>query len=137
MLDRIPSPGRNAVVALALLAIAWPNSARSTETGLQGRWQIVAVDGRQVSAGQLQFEAGRFGGKTACNRVGGHFKRTDGQLTFGPLVMTKMACQPDVMALERSTVDAIAAVRTLAGGPVSLTLLDETGRERIRLARAT
>lgn len=91
----------------------WPGCAGDPADLLQGDWQAVALDGTALAEGidiSLSFETGRLAGKTACNRVMGSFALTGEGLTFGPLATTQMACPPDIMMVERATLDALAAV---------------------------
>lgn len=79
----------------------------------------------------LTFSEGRVEVEAGCNTGGGTVAVTDASLEFGPIGLTKMACAPDVMAVERvvtSTLAGSATYRTEAGtltldaGGVGLTL---------------
>src|SRR3990172_738506 len=63
----------------------------------------------------LTFSAGRVDVEAGCNRGGGPVEVTDASLRFGPIGLTKMACAPEVMALER-------AVTTVLAGAVGYTI---------------
>ncbi len=56
----------------------------------------------------LTFDAGRVDVETGCNRGGGSVTVTDTTLTFGPISLTKMACEGGAMEVER----AVSAVLT-------------------------
>ena len=57
----------------------------------------------------------RFG----CNTGGGPVEVTPDTLTFGPMISTKMACEPDAMAME-------AAVSTILAGTITYTIQVDT-----------
>lgn len=91
----------------------WPGCAGDPASLLQGDWRAVALDGTALAEGieiSLTFDNGRLAGKTGCNRVMGNFALTGEGLGFGPLATTQMACPPEVMAVERATLDALAAI---------------------------
>jgi len=62
----------------------------------------------QISGGRVALEAG-------CNRGGGTVELTADTLTFGPVALTKMACEAGPMAVE-------TAVTTVLSGEVAYTI---------------
>jgi heat shock protein HslJ len=62
----------------------------------------------RIVAGQLELEAG-------CNKGGGSVEVTADTLTFGPIMLTKMACERDPMAVETE-------VTTVLSGDVTYTI---------------
>lgn len=44
---------------------------------------------------------------TGCNRGGGEATFADGFVTFGPVITTQIACEPDVMELERAVLKVL------------------------------
>lgn len=67
-----------------------------------------------------------------CNRGGGSYEIADGRLSFGPLMMTRMACPADSLdsryASELSRVESIAIER----GVLNLGLQQQGGTMRFR-----
>lgn len=81
-----------------------------------------------IHDGRVDVEAG-------CNTGGGSVEVAEGVLTFGPVALTKMACEPDAMAVEQAVVATLtgpvaysieADVLTLDGDGVGLTLRAES-----------
>ncbi len=70
----------------------------------------------------------RVGGSGGCNRLMGGFQLNGEQLRFSGLASTKMACQPVVMAFERSFIEALGQVRRWSIDKRNLLLHDERGR---------
>jgi len=73
------------------------------------RWVLDAIiSGEAVSSvpagvtAALIFEAGRVSVEAGCNRGGGTVEVTDATLAFGPIGLTKMACEPAAMAVEQA-----------------------------------
>lgn len=90
----------------------WPGCAGDPVTLLLGDWRATALSGTPVPeapAITLAFGQGSITGRTACNRLMGSFTLTGEGLSFGPLASTMMACPPEVMELERRSLDALEA----------------------------
>lgn len=80
-------------------------------------WTFVSIASVPVAGDRptsLQFDGARLSGSAGCNRFSGSYAITDGALTAGPLMATKMACPGAGMAQE-------SAFFVLMRGPVSLT----------------
>jgi heat shock protein HslJ len=73
----------------------------------------MTVDGSQIS------------GRSACNQYGGEIIVANGQVQFGPLFMTEMACEEPVMASEAAYHAALAGVRAATRDGDTLTLSGE------------
>ena len=102
------------------------------------RWVVdglVSADAiSRVPAGvvaALTFAAGRVDVEAGCNRGGGAVTVTDATLTFGPIALTKMACEDGAMQVERAVTAALsgevrytieAGTLTLDAGAAGLTL---------------
>ena len=80
----------------------------------------------------LQFQGGETSGKAACNSYGGSYEATsDGDVTFGQIASTAMAClDDDLMSLESGYLQTLQASTgfqvseaglVLTGGNVALT----------------
>jgi heat shock protein HslJ len=102
------------------------------------RWVVDGlVEGDAVSSvpsgvvAALTFAAGRVDVEAGCNRGGGTVTVAEGTLTFGPIALTKMACEGGAMEVER-LVSAVlggearysidAGTLTLDAGAVGLVL---------------
>ncbi len=79
----------------------------------------------------LTFSAGRVDVEAGCNQGGGAVSVTDATLTFGPIALTKMACEGSAMEVERLVAQVLsgdvrytieAGTLTLDAGAVGLTL---------------
>ena len=83
------------------------------------QWRFVSIGGTPVDPDrptELAFDGERVSGTVGCNRFGGDYSSDGRRLTFGALVMTRMACMGPVGEQERNFV-------ALASGPVSLRFL--------------
>jgi adhesin HecA-like repeat protein len=97
--------------------------------GLMEGDAISSVPAGVVAA--LTFSAGRVDVEAGCNRGGGAVSVTDATLTFGPIALTKMACEGSAMEVERLVSEVLsgavgytieAGTLTLDAGVVGLTL---------------
>jgi heat shock protein HslJ len=79
----------------------------------------------------LTFSEGRLDLEAGCNTGGGTVRVTETTLEFGPIGLTKMACAPEVMALEQAVATVLtgtvgytieAATLTLDAGGIGLML---------------
>ncbi|WP_051363509.1 META domain-containing protein [Deinococcus murrayi] len=79
-------------------------NAPITLQALEGTWQLsggTALRPVPATLPTLSFAGGRVSGSTGCNRLGGSVEGgAGGQVTFGPLATTRMACPPAVSAQE-------------------------------------
>ena len=86
--------------SLLLLAVA-PATAASP---LQGEWRVVELNGEPIVPGSevsLRFDAdGRVSGKGSCNRYGASYRVEKDRISFTPVMSTRMACAPPLMAQE-------------------------------------
>jgi heat shock protein HslJ len=97
---------------------------------------IAALAG-QVPSGAvvtLTFEDGQASGRAACNSYGGAYDAgDDGSLSFDGFAVTEMACEPELMSLESTYLEALGAVTgfhvdgnlTLHGDGIDLTFEEE------------
>ncbi|WP_310497873.1 META domain-containing protein [Sandarakinorhabdus sp.] len=105
---------------------------------LVGDWQVADLNGGGVPAGapRLRFAADGLSGSAGCNRVAGPWKLEAGRLTVGPLMATRMACEPARMDTETKLLGVLGAADSVTfdvTGQASLTTPD--GR-RVLLRRA-
>jgi heat shock protein HslJ len=108
-------------------------SAVGEDVGLGGtEWTVVELAGEAVVLGEqdpapylvLYLEESQVAGSTGCNRLAGTFALSEGELRFGPIATTRMACAEDVMAREAAFLEALARVTAYGLEGRSLTLLD-------------
>jgi heat shock protein HslJ len=111
---------------------------------LDGSWAIRAVarghSPKPVRAGSeaaLTFDAagGTVSGSTGINRLNGKAEVHDGRLRFGPLMLTRMAGEPEAMDEESALVDALDDVTGFAVDGDRLRLLDADGDTKVGLER--
>jgi heat shock protein HslJ len=74
----------------------------------------------RIAAGQVALQAG-------CNQGGGAVEVTPDALTFGPMMLTKMACEPGPMDVEN-------AMTTVLSGPVAYSI--DAGRLTLNTGQA-
>jgi heat shock protein HslJ len=97
-----------------------------------GQGHLIGVDDGSVTIGIAE---GRVSGTAGCNRFSGALTQEGDRITIGPLMSTKMACQPaEVMARESAVMAALeastGALPTADGG---LELVDAAGTLQLGL----
>jgi len=100
------------LVGLSLLVLGCAGSGQVADSAVRSRdpqsvvgktWQWVKtvtpvekIDVNQPERYTLKFDAkGRLQAKFDCNRGGGGYQISEGKLSFGPLMATRMACPED------------------------------------------
>ena len=86
------------------------------DRGLEGtRWVLDGiVSGDAVSSvpvgvtAAIQIDGGRVAVEAGCNRGGGTVEVTADRLTFGPIALTKMACESGAMSVESAVVSVLS-----------------------------
>ncbi|MGB7563577.1 MAG: META domain-containing protein [Prochlorococcaceae cyanobacterium] len=100
-------------------------------------WRLLAFGGEMVvprqpsdRAIELQLSAEnlRLTGSAGCNRLMGGFSLEGEAIRFSQLASTRMACSPEVMALEQRYTEALALVRRWSIDKRSLLLQDARGK---------
>ncbi len=123
--------GAVAVAGLAMSAVE--------AQGLQGpTWRAEAIMGSAAdkAASTIRIaDDGRVSGSGGCNRIMGSATITGGNIAFGGMGSTRMACAQPVMEQERNFLEALSAARSFRIADGRLTLLDAAGAERVRFAR--
>jgi len=79
---------------------------------LSGGWQATPAGTTPAPVQapvRLAFEDGRVSAETGCNTVGGPVSVRDSVLLAGPLVRTRMACEPALMEQERWVTEMLAS----------------------------
>lgn len=80
---------------------------------LAGDWIANVLDGTQLPATAfviLSFSDGALTGRSACNRYRGTYTLSGEGLALGGFALTRMACTPDLMAIEQAVLAAFATV---------------------------
>ncbi len=127
-------PGYAMALALALALLTASPPARAAEpalTSLAGSEWGLPGDGKIY----IQFRSGRAAGFAGCNRFSGRYAFEAGQLTIGPLGVTRKACRAPVMDGERRFLAALAATRRAAATHRALSLMDANGTTLATLQR--
>lgn len=124
-------------------AAATPDSAMApVSPPLSGDWTLVVLHGAPAPVGAgdrpatLSFlaEAGRVGGFAGCNRIAGPYRMAGDSLVFGPLAMTRMACDKG-MDLEQQFTAALDSTRRWRQSADTLDFLGADGATAARLVR--
>ena len=117
-------------VICLLLVLAGCKSGSNTAAFFGKEWTLVELAGQPVSLQRpptLLFETpdhvGGFGG---CNRLSGTFMVEKNQLTFSPLIMTKMACA-EGMEVENAFATALGETKGYAINGSELKLIGDAG----------
>lgn len=107
---------------------ATPGGGSGTIDG-SGDWRLVSgtnagvpiaiVPGSDIT---MTVEGSQISGRSACNQYGGDIIVANGQVQFGPLFMTEMACEEPVMASEAAYHAALAGIRAATRDGDTLTL---------------
>lgn len=114
-------------------------TALSSEA-LQGRWQVLSIDGSSVSHQSRAFiefsEPPRLTGNGGCNRFFGMYRYDDRTLAIEPEVgSTKMACEATVMAQEQQLFQWLPEATRAELVDGQLHLLDSNGRTLMQADR--
>ena len=117
---------------LALLAFS-ACATSATAAKIEGRdWRAQDVNGVPVTGDRpptLRLQGKRATGNAGCNNFAGSYKLKSGRIEFGPVISTRMACDPAVMEQERRFISILAAARSFTRyGNGSLSLIAPDGR---------
>ena len=115
-----PGAPRWAIAAITsvLLALGCASMGRYAFTALENRdWRLVELRGQAAvpSTGmretgfRLSADSMRMSGFGGCNRMGGTYSRDGYQLSFGPILSTRMACAD--ARLNRQETELVAALQ--------------------------
>lgn len=114
---------RGAVVLALALAAGCASKAPPTPAApsIVGLWQAQEIAGAAVPADTRitlsLYGDGRAVGRAGCNNYTTKYQRTGETISFGPAISTKMACAPEVMTLEQSYLDTLAAATQVERRP--------------------
>ena len=110
-----------------------PTATPGTPAALTGAWTLVELGGHTAPLGaerrpgtiQFDTKTSKVSGFAGCNRFSGGYTASGDTVNFGPLALTKMACE-EGMDLENAFTDALSRAKRfqMVGG--SLVLLGES-----------
>ena len=130
-----------ALAACAATPTEKPHADAAQASAADAYWRAVEIDGETIEliAGTrqphivLSSDGGSVSGFAGCNRLSGKFTQSADGLRFGPLITTRMACQPAANELEARFLRALEATASsrIVGG--TLELHDASGAVRMRL----
>jgi heat shock protein HslJ len=114
---------------------------KSAGPALDGDWLVTAYNdgqGHLVAVGdgsvQVSVADGRISGTAGCNSFMGEIVVDANGLAIGPLMATKMACQPqELMDREAAVMAALQASTAVSSEDASLALLDAAGTVQVQL----
>jgi len=114
-------------------------SAPPPQPSIVGLWQAQEVAGAHV-AGDAPvtlslYGNGRAVGRAGCNNFATSYKRAGAGISFGPLIVTKKACAPEIMSLEQSYLGALAAATRAERRPDGMLALATDGAAQILFRR--
>ncbi|MEX0847118.1 MAG: META domain-containing protein [Ilumatobacteraceae bacterium] len=100
---------------------------------LSGTQWISEIDGVTVTVG---FDDGAVFGTSGCNAYRSRYTADDERLVVpGPVMGTRMMCDPERMDVERRFLAALGAVRSATTTTATLTLCDASGAALLTLRR--
>jgi heat shock protein HslJ len=101
---------------------------------LEGAWRLDSyshngfltpvADGTLITA---EFDRGTISGHASCNDYTGPYLAGEYTIHIGPVAMTRMACERDVMEQEHAYLDALESAATWSVQATTLTLAQEGG----------
>lgn len=108
------------VLALALASCASKPPA-PPEPSIVGLWQAQEIAGTAVPADVRItlsiYGDGRAVGRAGCNNYTTKYQRAGTTISFGSTISTRMACAPELMALEQSYLDTLTAAARVERRP--------------------
>lgn len=131
------------LLGLAACSMPAPEAAALPADLAGTEWRAETIAGQPVLAGTpatLAFVAAdRIAGSGSCNRYGGSLAVAEGRLRIGPLVATRMACAPEIMAQEDRFLATLEAGERLERDGPALLLYSTgaTAPSRFAAAKAT
>ncbi len=99
----------------------------------QQQWQSAGDDNERPITLQFDAQEKRVSGFSGCNRFGGSYTLDHNQLSFGPLISTKMACaENDRNMTEQTFLEALSHVDSYLYATDTLTLFDANAAQLVR-----
>ncbi len=129
---------RALLVALLLTACVAPPPAktRPDQRPLAGTRWVMMMDDAARRSPTIEFrEAGRASGFSGCNQWFAQVDRVGGGLRFDAIGMTRRACEPAAMEVERDFADRLERTHAAQVEEDTLTLTGEDGEAVARFER--
>jgi heat shock protein HslJ len=129
---------RALTLALLLAACVAPPPAKNNPIArpLAGTsWVMVHEAGARAVPTIAFLEAGRASGSTGCNQWFAQVDRSEAGLGFNAIGMTRRACEPAAMEIERNFAEALGRARAAQVDEDMLTLIGENGEAVARFER--
>ena len=95
---------------------------------------IKSPDIREPYLVLLSGEGGRYTASVGCNQISGRYETVNEAISFGPAMKTRMACPPELDALERRLQEVLLRARGYRHENTTLTFVDEAGQTLADLA---
>jgi putative lipoprotein len=112
---------RGALALVLVLAGCAGKPSAPPEPSIVGLWQAQEIAGTAVPADARitlsLYGDGRAVGRAGCNNYTTKYQRTGDSISFAPAISTKMACAPELMALEQSYLDTLMAATRVERRP--------------------
>jgi heat shock protein HslJ len=118
-----------------LVEVQTEELGRISPADFAGEWRLAYIDfdepAPEAPVVTAAFEAGRVAGRGGCNQYSGPFRVEPGSLDVrtGPMISTRMACEPAAMELEGRYLEALGGVMRWgwAQGMLALTYRTDSG----------
>lgn len=118
-----------------------PGPAASKISLVNTTWRVVEINGvkadflpgQKLDLSLVLSKGGQFSSSTGCNHLSGSYVLNAGQLSFGSLLITRIACTAQLMARERAFIDALRMVTGYSLQNGRLKLLNRGGLKVIEL----
>jgi heat shock protein HslJ len=130
---------RSAAVVVLVLAGCAGAKPPPAPPSIVGLWVVQEIAGAPVPADAhvtlSLYGDGRAVGRAACNNYTTKYKRAGDSISFEPMIVTKMACAADVMGLEQSYLETLAAASRVERRPDGALVLTTDDAAQILLRR--
>lgn len=129
------------LLMMGVIVLAACSSAKPVASLAGTDWKLVSygpVDSQTPAAEgtdtSLKFGTdGQVSGSLGCNSFGGEYTQKDGQITFGPLVSTMMACPEPQMSQESASFAVLSGSVDFTLNGDTLTIQDASGKNELIL----
>jgi heat shock protein HslJ len=125
--------------AILTLALAGCASAPPPQPSIIGLWNAQEVAGAPVPADARVtlslYGDGRAVGRAGCNNYTTSYKRAGAGISFSPVISTRMACAPELMALEQSYLETLQAATRAERRPDGMLALTTDNAAQILFRR--
>lgn len=138
-LRQISVAWRGGAVLAALVLAGCASTKSAPPPSIVGLWVAQEVAGAPVPSDAhvtlSLYGDGRAVGRAGCNNYTTKYKRTGENISFGSMISTKMACAPELMSLEQSYLDTLAAVTRTERTPDGMLVLTSDNAAQILFRR--